>query len=390
MQKIPATSGVKRVALVLPAARVLGGTAGTLLSEIRDRRHRALVLAPDWSDATRAAAAAFGAETEAFPLKGEGPRAFADFATVHVLARRLEEFNPHAVAGFGAKAALLAALAARGLNNAEVISIIGAGDAMFGPPGADAGNAARPDARWQRLARRGFAASGGIVVASEEARRRLRSLDLADRASPITTLPSSGVDLAAFAASPLPPLDDGPVFLLIERAGDGEAAARFEDAAARIRAEAAPSRFHALPSAGAATEPPPAPPRPGRTVRQRHVERLDAATELASAVTAAHVVVIASAADGFPPGALEALALARPLVIADGAFAREIVDDRVNGCLFSGTEPAALADAMAVFVRRPDLIAAMGRASRLKAERRFDERRIAADLLGLLGVARAA
>ena len=84
------------------------------------------------------------------------------------------------------------------------------------------------------------------------------------------------------------------------------------------------------------------------------------------------------------------LALARARVVADGAFAREIVDDRVNGCLFAGADPAALADALAVFVRRPDLIAPMARAGRLKAERRFDERRIASALLGLLGVAQAA
>ncbi len=43
---------------------------------------------------------------------------------------------------------------------------------------------------------------------------------------------------------------------------------------------------------------------------------------------------------------------------------------------------------MASFLKRPDLLPAMSRASRLKAERHFDERAVIAGLLDLIGVAR--
>ena len=45
------------------------------------------------------------------------------------------------------------------------------------------------------------------------------------------------------------------------------------------------------------------------------------------------------------------------------------VDERVNGCFVAPRDADALADAMESYLKRPDLIPAMARASRAKAER---------------------
>ncbi len=365
MQKFAGPSGVKRVALVLAASQALGGPVGPLLRELAHRRHRTLVLAPDWPAEARALVEQLGAEWAAVPIKGLAPRMIADFSAVRGLTRALAAFRPHAVAGFGVKASMLAAIAARAADAHRVVGVLVDADPLT--RAADPGDAAAAgtgrviDPRWRRLARRGFAASDTIVVGSEETRRRLAAHTALPHDCAVVVLPAMGVDLATVVQQPLPPLDHGLVFLLAATVGDTIAAARFAAAAEHFSARAG-CRFVV----------PPAP------------------SELAASIAAAHVVVAPVLGDLPPPGLLEALAIGRPVVLVPTGFARELVDDRVNGCLAADASGAGLAAAMDVLVRRPDLIPAMARAARLKAERRFDQREIAAAMLDLLGVAQMA
>ena len=62
------------------------------------------------------------------------------------------------------------------------------------------------------------------------------------------------------------------------------------------------------------------------------------------------------------------------------------MDERVNGCLVAARDAGALAEAMASFLKRPDLIASIARASRLKAERFCDARVVNRSLLDALGL----
>jgi glycosyltransferase involved in cell wall biosynthesis len=70
-----------------------------------------------------------------------------------------------------------------------------------------------------------------------------------------------------------------------------------------------------------------------------------------------------------PQPLLEAMAAGRPIVTTDVAGCRETVDDRVNGCFAEPREARSLTAAMESFLKRPDLIPSMARASRAKAER---------------------
>jgi glycosyltransferase involved in cell wall biosynthesis len=83
---------------------------------------------------------------------------------------------------------------------------------------------------------------------------------------------------------------------------------------------------------------------------------------------------------------LEALAMGRPVITTNAPGCRDTVDERVNGCLVSPGDPAALAAAMQTFLKRPDLIPHLARASRAKAERRFDATAVNATLIQILGV----
>lgn len=102
------------------------------------------------------------------------------------------------------------------------------------------------------------------------------------------------------------------------------------------------------------------------------VEVLGELADIRPALAAAHVSVLPSHSEGMPRAVLEALAMGRPVITSDIPGARETVDERVNGVLVPPSQVEPLVAAMESFLKRPDLIAAMARASRQKAERRFD------------------
>jgi glycosyltransferase involved in cell wall biosynthesis len=87
-----------------------------------------------------------------------------------------------------------------------------------------------------------------------------------------------------------------------------------------------------------------------------------------------------------PRPLLQALAAGRPIVTTNVAGCRETVDERVNGVLVAPRDPEALAEAMESFLRRPDLIPAMARASRGKAERFDSVAAVRRTMLGVVGI----
>ena len=76
----------------------------------------------------------------------------------------------------------------------------------------------------------------------------------------------------------------------------------------------------------------------------------------------------------------------RPVIASALAGCRDAVDERVNGILVAPGDTAALSAAIESVLKRPDLIPAMSRASRLKAERRFDVAEVNRSVLAVMGL----
>ncbi|MGH2785755.1 MAG: glycosyltransferase [Actinomycetota bacterium] len=88
------------------------------------------------------------------------------------------------------------------------------------------------------------------------------------------------------------------------------------------------------------------------------------------------VFVLASWREGLPRGAMEAAAMARPLVLTDIRGCREVARDGIEGLLVPPKDPARLYDAVMRLARDGDLRKRMGAAARERALTRFDERRV--------------
>jgi glycosyltransferase involved in cell wall biosynthesis len=117
------------------------------------------------------------------------------------------------------------------------------------------------------------------------------------------------------------------------------------------------------------------------------VEYLGPAEDVPALLSQCHVFVYPSHAEGMPQPVLEAMAAGRPIVTTNVAGCRDTVDERINGCLVEPRNPRELAAAMESFLKRPDLIAPIARASRAKAERFCGIETVNSALIAALGLA---
>lgn len=340
MAKPTALSGTRRIAFAMRDAHAFLDVRAPMLAEAIHRRHAVLCLTPLVDAALEARFRDIGASIRAVRFEPQGFNPLAGYRVRAELTAALAAFAPQTLAIAGLD--LVATLAACG-ERARIPHIV--------PMLPEA-----PQVLDKAL-RKAFSAASALIVETGEP---VRSAAVAQALAPgalIRAVPAAGVDLQRTSAVAMPAIGAGLTFLGIAPRGDDGAEELFQ-AAARIVGPRAPLARFVTAKAGKAD----------------------------AEVADAHVVVHAGQRAGLAPGLLSGLALGRPLITSDVAGARETVDERVNGCRVPPGDAAALADAMISFLRRPDELTAMARASRAKAERRFDGRAINGANLEVLGL----
>lgn len=372
-------AGVRKVAFLAHSARSLLRFRGNLMREIARRRHRVLALVPDLDAATKATLAAHDIAAEAFPLEPPGAGPFAERRTERAIGEHVRAFAPHVLVASGPRTAVLGATIAKSAGVPRVVLLVN-GLSALGYGGVETrGWLRESSARRQRRA--AVAAATLVVFHNGDDPRQLIADDVMPADKPHIVTNGSGVDLSHYAATPLPSLAAGLVFLMLARLDPAQGVPTFIEAASLVKAKASGARFQIAGGDSAHVS--------GQSLPslQRYkdtIESLGFATDVRPLVAAAHVVVHTSASEGLPGALLEALAMGRPVIASDVPGSRVTVDERVNGVLVSPNDATALAAAMETFLKRPDLIPAMSRAARAKAERHFDERTVIAQMLTAL------
>jgi glycosyltransferase involved in cell wall biosynthesis len=188
----------------------------------------------------------------------------------------------------------------------------------------------------------------------------------------------TGVDLRLFNTAP--PTTRPVTFLLMARLLREKGVFEYVDAARTVKKQAPATRFILL----GAVDPNPGSLREEQVTawaREGTIEWPGHVDDVQPWLAQASVYVLPSYREGLPRSTLEAMAMARPIITTDAIGCRETVRDGVNGFLIPVKDADALAAAMLRFVRDPELIPAMGRASRLLAEERFDAHSIATQMV---------
>ncbi len=373
---VPAT-GVRRVAIVAASGQELRQFCGSLLSEIVARRHRVLCIASEFSNDDVEALEELGVEHAVFDAEPLGLKLFSDRKVIASLKSVLAAWGPHEVMGLGAKPMVYAVLAAKGAGVDRIVARID-GLPEHGFSGTPAGDE-MPAWRYGQAMRAAHAA----VFHNRDDVGLLRRLGLLPSALQVTVVPGAGIDMEQHEVLPLPPLGQGLVFLMIARLDRRKGVIEYCEAAGKVREHAPNTRFLLAGPAddGALGLHPDDIAEIGPAV-----EYLGPANDVRELLAQCHVFVYPSYSEGMPHHVLEAMAAARAVITTNVSGCRDTVDERVNGCLVPARDSEALAEAMASFLKRPDLIPTIARASRTKAERFCGEQMVIRPLLAVLGL----
>lgn len=405
----PEPRAIKRIAVIAPSAATLLPLRGSLLRAIAARRHRILCLAPDFTAAVLDELADLGIECASYPLQQSRLAIGSELKMLRALSAALKQWRPHVVLGYGALPAILAPIAAKHAKAETIVAMFSGLDGIVAPTidrldgrrdRQDRQNESQrnrqPKHNKRRRVRNGPGRSlrvqrwralrslDALIVHNDEDRRRLESLKLIPSRLPVHVVRGAGVDLDFFTAKPLPAIDGGLCFLMIAQLRQAKGVMDFCQTASRIRAGAPTARFVLVgpsdDSAGGVTVDDLAP-------HVDDVEFVGAVHDVRPFLEDAHVFVLPSRyGEGMSKTLAEALAAGRPVITSNLAGCREMVDERVNGCLVAPGDVDALSAAVRSFLRRPDLIPAMSRAARAKAERWFDDKDVNRQMLQILNI----
>lgn len=361
------SGAMRRIAIIAQSGGSIRQLRRGLISAIVHQGHHIMCMAPSFDKDHAATLSALGATMRNLPERPKGFQLFPERATIASLATSLAEWTPHAVLASGQDLLPIALRAAWRAKVPRKIALIN------GLEGTD-----------HRALKRALELADAAVFHNTDDLKALQAAGALPADLAYTVVAGAGVDLDHYAAKPLPPFGAGLVFLMIARLDRKRGVLDYCEAARLLKARA--------PSASFKLAGPPGNGASGLTAAdvERYgdaVEYLGSLDDVRPALDACHVFVYPSHREGMPPAVLEALARGRPVITTNVPGCKETVDERVNGCLVPPSDPVALAAAMETFLKRPDLIPHLARASRAKAERRFDARAVNAALMSVLGVA---
>lgn len=195
---------------------------------------------------------------------------------------------------------------------------------------------------------------------------------------PATVVNGSGVDINNFNIIPFPTYSSGvikPSFLLIARLLKDKGLIEYIEAARIIKSRYPETEFHLV---GYIDENPAAITQSqlDEWVESGVVNYWGRLNDVRPAIAASSVYVLPSYREGTSRSVLEAMAMGRPIITTDAPGCRETVVDSRNGFLVPIKTVNELANAMEQFIKNPELIKNMGKASRKLTEERFDVNKV--------------
>jgi len=192
-----------------------------------------------------------------------------------------------------------------------------------------------------------------------------------------TLIRGSGVDLAKYPRTPLPP--GVPVVMLAARLLADKGVREFVAAARKTRhrlATATPVRFVLVGSIDPGNPASLAQQEVAHWVEEGIVECWGHRTDMPEVLSSAHIVALPSYREGLPKVLIEAAATGRAIVTTDVPGCRDAIDPEITGLLVPAKDATALASAIESLLLDPARCAAMGQAGRALAESAFDQRQV--------------
>ena len=350
---------------------------GPLLAAMKARGHTVHAAAPGLTKdgATASRLQEMGIEIHDIPLERTGLNPVADLRALLAIRKLCGQIRPDVFLGYTIKPVVWGLLAAWSAGVGRRYALItGLGYAFSNENGGLLSRLAR--SLYRSALRRAHAA----LFQNPDDERLFRDSGLLHAGTPSFVMAGSGVDLDRFPPAPLPPADEGVVFLMIARVLREKGVREYAEAARIVKAQCWAARVLLVgpldTGPDAMTE-----KQVYELARDDGFEWLGPRQDVRPELAACHVYVLPSYREGLPRTNVEAMATARALVTTDVPGCRETVVEGQNGFLVPARDAQTLADAMLRFCQNPELIEKLGARSRVIAEERFDVRRVNAQML---------
>lgn len=369
----------KTIAFVAPSGASLAVIGASLIRDIVAHGHQVQCFASVFEATSAQVLQGMGAQASEIPPVFPGFTPFADRRVIKALSSTFKQYQFDAVAGYTAKTAGLAGTAARYAGVEHRIAIIGElGPGFVEPP-------AKPERRSLKsqtsLLRHAFRMCDTAIFLNEENHNLLENENLLPDSLRQFSVNGSGIDLRHFPEVPLPPFDQGVLFLFAGRLDKRFGVKEYCDAAKLLKAK--PGNYKFLLAGPEVQGPHGLSPKELKRYRDA-VHYLGPHADLRPYIARAHAIVLPGIGDVIPRNLIEAIAMGRPVITSTARGFRVAVNEGRNGLLVAPGDPVALAGAMTRLLYRPDLLPSMARASRQLAEARFDYRKINALLFSAL------
>jgi glycosyltransferase involved in cell wall biosynthesis len=365
---------------------VIGGWAPSLtkfraplLAAMVARGHEVIAMAADGTSAVERELAALGVTFEPIDLERTGIDPVADARAIRALVHRLSELRPDLVLGYTIKPVIYGSLAGRlaGVPHRAAM-ITGMGSAL----------ASVRTVKQQIVAiiarllyRAALAQCQVVIFQNTDDREELARLGALPARARVAIVAGSGVDLAHYAPSPLPP--GPPVFLFLGRLLRDKGIAEYVAAAHLVRARYPAATFRIAgwldPNPESLTQ-----RELDALVADGTIEYLGAPDDVRPHLAAAHVLVLPSYREGTPRSVLEAMSMNRAVITTNAPGCRETVIDGESGLIVPVADPGSLAAAMIRLVSSRVLLERLAAAGRARAVERYDAHEVAASVLAAL------
>lgn len=338
---------------------------GPLIAALKARGYEIISATPD--DAYTPRLANLVDRAYALPMQNAGTSPIADALLFLRYLRLMRTLRPSVLLTYTVKPNIYGTLAARLLGIPVLCNVTGLGTAFL------RGGALE----WlvSTLYRAAFAGAQCVFFQNPEDRDLFLARGMVPQEKAIL-IPGSGIDLAYFSPRATP-ASDAVRFVLIARMLRDKGVIEFVEAARRIRALVPQVRFQLVGPTDVKNVSAIGQEELTAWVQEGIVEYLGETDDVRTPMAAADCVVLPSYREGLSRVLLEAAAMGKPLIATDVPGCRQVVDHCVNGLLCRPRDAEDLAATMQQFLRlSSDQRAAMGRESRAKAEREFDQARV--------------
>lgn len=350
---------------------------GPLIQQLVGAGHEVFACAPDISRHIEDSLTKIGANVRRIPMQRTGLNAFADVKFAMAVRRLAREIRPDRILAYTMKPVIYGGLAAgKEFHCVSLITGLGYAFASDSPRQRLIGAIVRI------LLRFALRRARTVIFQNPDDRQEFIKRGIINDDTDSRVVNGSGVDIDYYAYSPV---TSTHCFLMIARLLEDKGVREYAEAARLVRQEFPDAEFQL---AGWLDENPRCIDKTELDgwVRDGTILFLGRLDDVRPAIAGCTAYVLPSYREGMPRTNLEAMSMGRAIITTDVPGCRETVEAGQNGLLVPARNAPELAAAIMSFLSGESSASEMGRYSRSLAERKYDVRKVNAQMFECLGL----